>query len=80
MNPHEPIGSERAGLLARKGDVKPVGDDDNLLVSARIDSVDLVELVSFLEQSFGVDFAARDVDPEQLESVETLLGLVAGAA
>lgn len=80
MNPRERIRSELAGLLARKGDTRPFADDDNLLLSARLDSVDVVELVSFLEQSFSVDFAAQEFDPEQFESVETLLGLVAGAA
>ncbi|HEY2745629.1 MAG TPA: phosphopantetheine-binding protein [Polyangia bacterium] len=77
MDERERIRTKLATLLADRGDTRPFADDEALLTSARIDSVDVVEMVAFLEASFGVDFAARDFDPAIFDSVDSIIAFVA---
>jgi acyl carrier protein len=79
MDDRERIRQKLAALLGDHGDKRPFADDEALLMTARIDSVDVVEMVAFLEATFGVDFAARDFDPSIFESVESILAFVAEA-
>lgn len=52
--------------LARK---HPIAGDDNLLESGIIDSLGILDLVSFLEQDFGIVVADDDLVPENFQSV-----------
>lgn len=76
MDKREIIRKHVTELLARKGDHRPFGDDDRLLVTARLDSIDVVETVAFLEDTFAVDFGARDFDQGVFESVSSLVAFV----
>lgn len=49
---------------------------DNLLDSGHIDSLTLVDLLLELEERYGVEFAADDLDPEHFSSVEAIADLV----
>ena len=62
-------------LLNRKGDTLPLSDDSALLTSGRLQSVDAVEIVVFLENQFGVDFANIGFDEEKLDSVDAIASL-----
>ena len=42
-------------LLTHKKDTRPFGDDTSLILSGRMDSIDTVELVLFLETAFGLN-------------------------
>jgi acyl carrier protein len=53
-----------------------IGDDDGLVTSGLIDSLALLEIISFLEVEFGLDFGERGVDPEELTSVSRILDLL----
>lgn len=64
-------------LLAKKDDTGGLDNADSLFMSGRLDSLSKVELVVFLEQEFGVDFA--DVDFEQIDSIDSIEGLVSGS-
>lgn len=66
-------------LLAQKGDQRPFGDSDSLLLSGRLQSVDAVEVVLFLEEQWGIDFAEIGFDEEQLDSVDAIDALVQSA-
>lgn len=66
-------------LLAQKGDQRPFGDDDSLLLSGRLQSVDAVEVVLFLEEQWGIDFAEIGFDEAQLDSVDAIEALVQNA-
>lgn len=55
--------------LARK---RPIAGDDNLLESGIIDSLGILDLVSFLEQEFGVVVADDELIPENFQSVDRL--------
>jgi acyl carrier protein len=63
-------------LLAQKGDQRPFGDSDSLLLSGRLQSVDAVEVVLFLEEQWGIDFAEIGFDETQLDSVDAIDALV----
>jgi len=66
-------------LLAQKGDRRPFGDSDSLLLSGRLQSVDAVEVVLFLEEQWGVDFAEIGFDETQIDSVDAIDALVENA-
>jgi acyl carrier protein len=63
-------------LLQQKGDRGGFSDGDLLLTSGRLDSVDTLELVVFLEQNYGIDFS-DGLNRDDLDSVNSLLGLIA---
>jgi len=69
MNEKAEIRKFVEGLLARDGDDSPFIDGDSLLVSGRLQSIDAVEIVMFLEQSFGLDFAAIGFDRDRIDSL-----------
>ena len=65
-------------LLRAKGDSADVGDGDSLVVSGRLASIDTLELVIFLEEQYGVDFAERGFDQYKLDSVDNIMTMIAG--
>jgi acyl carrier protein len=63
-------------LLVTKGDTQPFSDETSLLLSGRLQSVDAVEIAVFLEEKFGVDFAAIGFDQERVDTVDSISALV----
>jgi acyl carrier protein len=63
-------------LLTNSGDDKPLVDQDSLLLSGRLQSIDAVEIVVFLEENFGIDFAQIGFDREQIDSIDLIYALV----
>lgn len=55
--------------LARK---RSIANADNLLESGIIDSLGILDLVSFLEQEFAIAVADDELLPENFESVDRL--------
>ncbi len=62
-------------LLINSGDDAPLADDDSLLISGRLQSIDAVEIVVFLEENFGIDFAQIGFDREQIDSIDLIYAL-----
>jgi acyl carrier protein len=58
--------------LQRKGRLDPVGDTDSLLISGMLDSVDVLEIATFLEEQFGIDFADRDFDAGDFDTIDSI--------
>ncbi len=53
-------------------------DDDTLLVTNGIvDSTGMLEVISFLEEQFGIRVADQEMTPENLESVSRIARFVA---
>jgi acyl carrier protein len=48
------------------------GDADSLLEREVMDSTGILELVSWLEQTFGVQVGEHEIDPANLDSVEAI--------
>ncbi|HZP63349.1 MAG TPA: hypothetical protein VFB28_08040 [Terriglobales bacterium] len=67
-------------LLAQKGDRKPFADGDSLVISGRLQSVDAVEIVVFMEENWGIDFAQMGFDESQIDSVNAIEAVIQSAA
>ena len=79
MNPRSDIRAFLADLLRKKGDAQPFSDADSLLLSGRLQSLDALELIVFLEEKYGFDFADRPFDQGQIDSVDQILALLVPA-
>ena len=66
-------------LLASQEDRRPLADDDSLLLSGRLQSIDAVEIVLFVEERFGVDFSNIGFDRDQIDSVDAIYALTQNA-
>jgi len=55
--------------LARK---RKVANDENLLESGIIDSLGVLEIVTFLQQEFSLTVADEDLTPEHFQSIECI--------
>jgi acyl carrier protein len=62
---------QKAGLP-----VESLNDSDELVASGLIDSLALLQIVTYLEEAYGIDFSVRGIDPEQLGSIGSILGLI----
>ena len=56
--------------------VESVGHDEDLLAQDVIDSLGIVELVSFLESRFGIKVGDDDLLPENFSSVNSVVAFV----
>ena len=57
--------------LARK-----VSDEDRLLGSGVLDSLGILEVVTFIEREFGITIADEELTPENFQSVSRLAAFV----
>jgi acyl carrier protein len=57
-----------------------IDEESGLVESGLIDSLALLQIVTYLEQAYGVDFSERGIDPEDLRSVNAILDLIAREA
>jgi acyl carrier protein len=55
---------------------KNVGDSDPLLEGGLIDSLGILDVVTFLENQFGVTIADEDLSPENFASVRSIAEFV----
>ena len=62
---------QKAGLP-----VEQLTDDARLVHSGLIDSLAILQIVMYLETTYGVDFSTRGVSPEELGSIGGILGLI----
>jgi acyl carrier protein len=53
-----------------------LGDADSLVLSGRLDSIDILQIVVFLESNYSIDFADREFDQEDFDSIARILALV----
>jgi acyl carrier protein len=62
--------------LRMKGDGAGVGDAEPLFSTGRLDSLDAVEMIMFIEEVFGINFAEVDFDLTRLESIDAVAALI----
>lgn len=67
-------------LLITNGDAEPLADHDSLFLSGRLQSIDAVEIVVFLEENFGIDFAEIGFNQERIDSVDAIAVLTQAAS
>jgi len=56
--------------------VDEVGDDDSFLANGIIDSLGVMQLVTFIESEYGVRVADTDLVPENFDSVARVAAYV----
>jgi acyl carrier protein len=59
-------------LLVRKGDRRTFEDDTSLLLGGRLDSIDTVEIILFLEKEFEIEIARDGFQRTQLDTVNMI--------
>jgi acyl carrier protein len=64
-------GIQKAGVP-----VESLNDSDGLVSSGLIDSLAILEIVMYLEQTYDIDFSVRGIDPEVLGSIGNILDMV----
>ena len=69
-------GRIRKFLVQRFPATKNVGDDDALLKNGMIDSLGILEIVTFLEREFAIILSDEELSPENFESVRSLSSFV----
>lgn len=57
-------------------DIGPIDDGADLLADAGIDSMGIVQLISFLEERYGITVDDDDLDPENFRSVDSIVKFV----
>jgi acyl carrier protein len=62
-------------ILEKNHDTRGFTDTDSLILSGRFQSLDVLEIVVFLEERFGIDFS-EGFDQSRLDSVEEILSLL----
>lgn len=53
-----------------------IGSSDDLIESGMMDSLALMRLIQFLEESFGVIFDGMDVVPDNFQTVDAMVDLI----
>lgn len=56
--------------------IDSLDDNDPLVASGLIDSLAVLQIVTYLESTYEIDFAMRGVDPEQLGSIGGILDVI----
>jgi len=64
------------GLLNRKDDRAVFSDSDQLITSGRLQSIDTLEVVVFLEEKYGIDFSEVGFDQSKLDSIDSMMALI----
>jgi acyl carrier protein len=62
---------QKAGLP-----IEGLEEADPLVASGLIDSLAILQIVTYLETIYEIDFSLRGVDPEQLGSIGGILDLI----
>ncbi|MFO1207149.1 MAG: hypothetical protein U1E63_15740 [Burkholderiales bacterium] len=60
--------------------VDRLGDTEGLLSVGLIDSLAILQIVLYLEETYALDFATAGVDPEHFTSIGSILDLIERAA
>ena len=56
--------------------VESLADTDRLVATGLIDSLAILQIVMYLETTYGIDFSIRGVSPEELGSIGGILDLI----
>ena len=74
---------QKQDLLVFLGTIQKAGrpiaslrDEERMVASGLIDSLAILQIVTYLESTYGIDFAIRGVDPEQLGSIGGILDVI----
>jgi acyl carrier protein len=80
MTKREQVREFLTGLLESKDDPGPIGDDESLVLSGRLSSLDVVETLTFLESRFGYSMDPNEFDQAHFDSVDSIMALLSRPA
>lgn len=72
----ERVRSIVAGALRDAGDEAAFADNDSLVVSGRLSSLDVVNILLELEQAFGIEVHADEFDVMRFDTVSSIVELL----
>jgi acyl carrier protein len=76
MNDRQAIRDFVQNLLNQKGDGAAFSDSEQLIARGRLQSIDTLEVVVFLEEKYGIDFGEIGFDQNQIESIDSIMALI----
>jgi acyl carrier protein len=65
-----------ARALAEAGDPDAFTDSASLIVTGRLGSLDVVNILLELEETFGLEIGADDFDPMRFDTVDSIVELL----
>jgi acyl carrier protein len=63
-------------LKENKDDTAPVGDADSLVTSGRLSSLDIVDVLTFLEGTFNFEMDPNDFDQARFDTVDSIVQML----
>jgi acyl carrier protein len=63
-------------LRDQMGDTEPFADDESLVLSGRLESLGVVNVITFLEEEFQVSIDPSDFELTKFDSVDSITSLV----
>ncbi|OGQ83483.1 MAG: hypothetical protein A3F90_03035 [Deltaproteobacteria bacterium RIFCSPLOWO2_12_FULL_60_19] len=63
-------------IQRRDSAIKEVDDSQSLVESGLIDSLAALQIVSYLEEAYKIDFGDNAIDPGDLRTVGTILDII----
>jgi acyl carrier protein len=76
MNTRTEIRNFLEEILNDKGDSSGFTDQQLLVTEGRLSSLDVMTIVVFLEENYGIDFSDRPFDQNEFDSVDSITALV----
>ena len=76
MNTRTEIRNFLEEILNDKGDSSGFTDQQLLVTEGRLSSLDIMTIVVFLEEKYGIDFSDRPFDQNEFDSVDSITALV----
>ena len=59
-------------------DAAAIGDETSLITTGYVDSTGMLEVISFLEEQYGISIADTEMTPAHLETIGRIARFVAG--
>jgi acyl carrier protein len=59
-------------LISLVGKDVPFSDNDSLITSQMIDSLNVVRLIVFLQETYDIEFDSEELIPENLDSIQAI--------
>ena len=56
--------------------IQQLDENERLVASGLIDSLAILQIISYLETNYGIDFSEGGINPEQLASIGRVLDLI----
>jgi acyl carrier protein len=76
MIEHDQVGHRVAAILTDRLQLDGVSEEADLFAGAGLDSLGLVELLLGLEEEFGIDISAEDLELDRFRSIASIATFV----